>query len=56
MQHEYGSIDDVSVAIWRALWRTQTIDSKRSKVCNNHIDKLVYAPRGHFMKVENIII
>ncbi len=33
-----------------------TINKRRSKVCNTHIDKLVYAPRGAFMKVGNVII
>jgi len=29
-----------------------TINKRRSKVWNIHIDKLVYAPRDPFMKVE----
>jgi hypothetical protein len=33
-----------------------TIKKKRSKVCNTHIYKLVYAPRDPFMKVGNVII
>jgi hypothetical protein len=49
-------MDDVGITNWGALWRTQTIDNKRSKVHNTHINKLVYAPRGHFMKAGNIII
>ncbi len=32
-----------------------TINKRRSKVCNTYIDKLVYAPRGPFMKVGNVI-
>jgi hypothetical protein len=32
-----------------------TINKRRSKVCNTCIDKLVYAPRGPFMKVGNVI-
>jgi hypothetical protein len=38
------------------LWKTQTIDNKRSRIYNTHIDKLVYAPKGPFMKACNIII
>jgi hypothetical protein len=56
MQHEHGLMDNVGIANWGALWRTQTIDNKRSRVHNTHINKLVYAPKGHFMKVGNIII
>jgi hypothetical protein len=33
-----------------------TINKRRSKVCNTCIYKLVYAPRGLFMKVGNVII
>jgi hypothetical protein len=33
-----------------------TINMRRSKVCNTHIDKLVCAPRGLFMKMGNVII
>jgi hypothetical protein len=33
-----------------------TINKRRSKVCNTHINKPVYAPRGPFMKVGNVII
>jgi len=33
-----------------------TINKKRSKVCNTCIDKLIYAPRGPFMKMGNVII
>jgi hypothetical protein len=33
-----------------------TINKKRSKVCNIFINKLVYAPRGPFMKMGNVII
>jgi hypothetical protein len=32
------------------------INNKRSKVWNTYIYKLVYAPRGLFMKVGNVII
>jgi hypothetical protein len=35
---------------------TPTINNKKSKVYNTLIDKLVYAPRGPFMKVGNVII
>jgi hypothetical protein len=33
-----------------------TINKRRSMVCNTHIDKLVYAPKGPFMKMGNAII
>jgi hypothetical protein len=33
-----------------------TINKKRSKVYNIHINKLVYAPMGPFMKMGNVII
>jgi hypothetical protein len=33
-----------------------TINKRRSKVCNTYIDKLIYAPRGPFMKMGNVII
>jgi hypothetical protein len=33
-----------------------TINKRRSKVCNTYIDKLVYGPRGPFMKVGNVIV
>jgi hypothetical protein len=33
-----------------------TINKRRSKVCNTRIDKLVYAPKGPFMKMGNVII
>ncbi len=49
-------VDDVGIAIWKALWRTQTIDNRRSRAYNICIDKLVYAQRSNFMKVGNIII
>jgi hypothetical protein len=29
---------------------------KKINGCNTHIDKLVYAPRGLFMKMGNVII
>jgi hypothetical protein len=54
--YEHRPIDDVGVTIWGALWKTQTIDNRRSRVCNTYIDKLVYGPRGYFMKASNIII
>jgi hypothetical protein len=47
-------MDDVGIANWGALHKTQTIDNRRSKVHNTHINKLVYALRGHFMKTGNI--
>jgi hypothetical protein len=53
---EHRSNDDVGVAIRGALWRTQTIDNRRARVCITYIDKLVYALRGHFMKASNVII
>jgi cytochrome c biogenesis protein ResB len=33
-----------------------TINKRRSKVCNTHINKLIYAPKGAFMKMGNVII
>jgi len=33
-----------------------TINKRRSKVCNTHINKPIYAPRGLFMKKNNVII
>jgi hypothetical protein len=33
-----------------------TRNKRRLKVCNTLINKLVYAPRGPFMKVGNVII
>jgi hypothetical protein len=33
-----------------------TIKKRRSKVCNTCIVELVYAPRGPFMKMGNVII
>jgi hypothetical protein len=33
-----------------------TINKRRLKVCNIYIDKLIYAPRGPFMKMGNVII
>jgi hypothetical protein len=33
-----------------------TINKRRSKVCNTYIDKLIYAPRGLFMRMGNVII
>jgi hypothetical protein len=33
-----------------------TINKRRSKVCNTNIDNLIYAPRGLFMKMGNVII
>jgi hypothetical protein len=32
------------------------INKRRSKVSNTHIDKPIYAPRGPFMKMGNVII
>jgi hypothetical protein len=32
------------------------INKRSLKVCNTHINKLVYAPRGLFMKMGNVII
>jgi hypothetical protein len=53
---KHGLINNVSIAISSALWKNPTIDNKISRVCNTCIKKLVYAPRGHFMKVGNLII
>jgi hypothetical protein len=36
--------------------KNETIDNKRSRICNTSIEKLVYAQRGHFMKSNNLII
>jgi len=33
-----------------------TIDNKKLRVCNTCIEKLIYAPRGYFMKANNLII
>jgi hypothetical protein len=33
-----------------------TINKRRSKVYNTYIAKLIYAPRGPFMKMGNVII
>jgi hypothetical protein len=33
-----------------------TINNRRSKVCNTYIVKPIYAPRGPFMKMGNVII
>jgi len=33
-----------------------TINKKRSKDYNTYIDKLIYAPKGPFMKMGNVII
>ncbi len=33
-----------------------TINKRRSKVCNTRVNKPVYAPRGPFMKMGNVII
>jgi hypothetical protein len=32
------------------------INMGRSKLCNTHIDKPIYAPRGPFMEMGNVII
>jgi hypothetical protein len=40
----------------RHFMENLTTKKRRSKVCNTRIDKLVYAPRGPFMKVGNVII
>jgi hypothetical protein len=36
--------------------KNPAIDNKRSRVCSTCIKKLIYAPRGHFMKAFNLII
>jgi hypothetical protein len=41
---------------FQGFMKNQTIDNKRSRICNTCIEKLVYAPRGHFMKTSNLII
>jgi hypothetical protein len=33
-----------------------TINKRKSKVCNTYIDKPIYAPKGFFMKMDNLII
>jgi hypothetical protein len=40
----------------RRFMENPTINKRRSKVCNTYIYKLVYAPRGLFMKVGNVIM
>jgi hypothetical protein len=41
---------------FRGFMENPTINKIGSKVCNTRIDKPVYAPRGRFMKVGNVII
>ncbi len=40
----------------KCFMENPTINKKRSKVCNTYIDKPIYAPRGPFMKMGNVII
>jgi len=41
---------------FKCFMENPTINESRSKVYNIRIDKLVYAPRGPFMKMGNVII
>ncbi len=40
----------------RRFMENPTINKRRSKVCNTRVNKPVYAPRGPFMKMGNVII
>jgi hypothetical protein len=45
MEHEHELVD-MHVLQFETFYGESTINKKRSKVCNTHIDKLVYAARG----------
>ncbi len=44
------------IEIWNAFMDNPTINKRRSKVYNNCIAKTVYARKGAFMKMSNVII
>jgi len=55
MEHEHELVD-MWVLQFETFYGKPTINKRRSKVCNTCIDKLIYAPRGPFMKMGNVII
>jgi hypothetical protein len=55
MEHEHELVN-MRVLQFETFYGKPTINKKRSKVYNTHIDKPVYAPRGPFMKMGNVII
>jgi hypothetical protein len=55
MEHEHELVD-MWVLQLKHFMENPTINKRRSKVCNTYINKLIYAPRGPFMKMGNVII
>jgi hypothetical protein len=55
MEHEHELVD-MWVLQFETLYGEPTINKRRSNVCNIHINKPVYAPRGPFMKMGKVII
>jgi hypothetical protein len=55
MEHEHELVD-MQVLQFETFLEYPTINKRRSKVCNTHIHKPIYAPRGPFMNVGNVII
>jgi len=55
MEHEHELVD-MRVLQFETFYGKPTINKRRSKFCNTRIDKSIYAPRGPFMKMGNVII
>jgi len=55
MEHEHELVD-MQVLQFETLYENPTINKIRLKVCNTYIDKPIYALRGPFMKMGNVII
>jgi hypothetical protein len=54
MEHKHELVD-MWVLQFGMLYGKPNINKRRSKACNT-IDKPIYAPRGPFMKIGNVII
>jgi hypothetical protein len=55
MEHKHELVD-MWVSQFEMFYGKPNINKRRSKVCNTYIDKPIYAPRGPFMKIGNVII
>jgi hypothetical protein len=50
MEHEHELVD-MQVLQFEKFYGKPNLNKRRSKVCNTYIDKLIYAPRGLFLKI-----
>jgi hypothetical protein len=54
MEHEHELVD-MWVSQFEMFYGKPTINKRKSKVCNICINKLVYASKGHVMKMGNVL-